>query len=231
MEQLFRNEDGHTDALENRDSPFGFTCGACSRCCYDKKIQINPFEAASLAGYRGISTARLLNEFTLDGAGIYLAQSSDGACVFLGVGGCSVHPVRPLVCRLYPLGRIRHANGSEDWELLAPHPESEGQFDIGGTIADYLAAQDALELISIADSYVDWVNRARVVLATCQQDAEGEEVLDASLFDLDLSVSDYCAHHGLASPECLKERQHMHLHILGQELEELEGGHNGQKAS
>jgi Fe-S-cluster containining protein len=34
-----------------------------------------------------------------------LRHNDDGACIFLGEAGCTVHSDRALVCRLFPLGR------------------------------------------------------------------------------------------------------------------------------
>lgn len=208
-----------------RQSAFGYKCNACSRCCYHKKIQVNPFEAASLAAHLGIETAVFLREYTMAGEGIYLAQSESGACIFLGEQGCAVHSSRPLVCRLYPLGRTRHADGSEEWETLASHPKSAGQFDHAGTIADYLAGQRALELIRIADAYVDWVNRAQARLAVWQASGDSVSGADASLFNLDDSVGEYCAIAGVPVPQTLEQRCRFHIRILDLELEKLEGDH------
>ena len=47
------------------------------------------------------------------------------------------------VCRLYPLGRIVRSDGSEYFIRCEGHPQSAGEFTDRGTIADYLAAQDA----------------------------------------------------------------------------------------
>lgn len=211
--------------FDGRQSAFGYTCNACSQCCYHKKIQVNPFEAASLAAHLGIETTVFLREYTMAGEGIYLAQGESGGCIFLGEQGCAVHSSRPLVCRLYPLGRTRHADGSEEWETLASHPESAGQFDRAGTIADFLAGQHAQELIRIADAYVDWVNRAQAKLAVWHASGDSVTGLDASLFNLDDSVAEYCATAGIPVPQSLEQRCRLHIHILDQALEKLEGDH------
>lgn len=217
---------GTAGSMDGRTTRFGFECRACSRCCYHKRIQINPFEAAALAGSLGIATERFHRERTEAGKGIYLARRDDGACTFLGPAGCTVHPVRPLVCRLYPLGRIRHADGSEEWHRLDTHPQSEGEFSDRGSIGEFIEQQDAAGLIVVADSYADWVNRARAVLNRSsgmagESTSEGPDQED--LFDLDAATRAYCRDQKLAWPARLEDRWRLHLQILDAEIGYLKG--------
>src|SRR5215203_1022133 len=113
---------------------FGYECRRCLRCCHDKRIQVNPYEIARLARRLGTTTTTFSAAFTQQGAGTALDQTEGGACVFLGPEGCTVHPDRPLVCRLYPLGRHRLADGTESFSHLEPHPQTEGRYSRDGTI-------------------------------------------------------------------------------------------------
>ncbi len=138
--------------LHARSSAFAYRCRACSRCCYGKRIQVNPYELARLARYLGTTTTEVIAHFTVDG-GVALASRPDSACVFLGPHGCSVHADRPLVCRLYPLGRIVQADGSESFVENEPHPETEGVYGADGTVGDYLESQAVEPYIAAADRY------------------------------------------------------------------------------
>jgi Fe-S-cluster containining protein len=81
-------------------SPFSYTCNQCSRCCYNKRIQVNPYEVARLARNKGLSTTDLIAQYFEPGTP-HLDNQSGGACVFLTDQGCGVHADRPLVCRIY----------------------------------------------------------------------------------------------------------------------------------
>ncbi len=70
-----------------------------------------------------------------------LRTREDRSCVFLDERGCSVHPDRPLACRLYPLARWVDPDGNESFGHLEPHPQTAGVYGDKGTVADYLAAQ------------------------------------------------------------------------------------------
>jgi uncharacterized protein len=122
--------------VRTRESAYSYDCRACGRCCHDKLIPVNPYEIARLASNRGLSTTEAIERFT-DG-GVALAVGDDGACVFLGAGGCLVHPDRPLVCRLYPLGAVADHEGHEVFVELEAQPGSDGRSGAEGTVADYL---------------------------------------------------------------------------------------------
>lgn len=205
-----------------RAQPFAFRCSACSHCCHHKVIQTNPFELAQLAAFLELDAADLRARWTTDGQGTELARTAQDACVFLGPAGCTVHPARPLVCRLYPLGRVRAGDGTEQWHQLDPHPLSGGSFGGKGTIADYLDAQQAQSYIDAADGYAEWVNQAREVLARLPESSAAHgAALD--LLDLDRAVAEHCARHGLDEPQAPLLRLDMHLRLLYDWLAELDG--------
>jgi uncharacterized protein len=92
-----------------------------------------------------------------DGDGIYLAQRDNGAYEFLNVQGCTVHPDRPLVCRVYRLGRHVSEDGSERFSRLETHPLSKGEVTSNGTITAYLESQGAGPFMKAADEYHFWL--------------------------------------------------------------------------
>lgn len=124
------------------DSPFSYQCQGCKRCCQHMLIRINPYEALRLARRLGISTTAFLAEH-VDRDTAFLKLGVQGWCRFhTPEVGCSVHADRPLVCRLYPLGAGRFADGHLEYMHLHPHPQTEGQWGTQGTVGDYLQQQD-----------------------------------------------------------------------------------------
>jgi hypothetical protein len=138
--------------MHARASAFSYRCRACSRCCYGKRIQVNPYELARLARGLDTTTTDVIARFTVDG-GTALAVRGDRACVFLGPDGCTVHADRPLVCRLYPLGRIVQADGSETFVEHEPHPETDGVYGEDGTVGEYVDTQGVAPYIAASDRY------------------------------------------------------------------------------
>jgi uncharacterized protein len=196
------------------ETPFSYVCRRCRKCCHDKLIQVNPYEAARLARNLGLSTADFIREHLE--SSIYLRRQNDGACVFLGPQGCTVHPDRPLVCRLYPLGRHIEVSGEPTFSHTAPHPETRGVYGGGGTVADFLAQQDVAAFVAAADRYLAVLQSLfdawrRAPLAT-EEEPTTDQVPE--LLDLDRAVAAHCARRGLAEPTDLDERMTLHLEAI-----------------
>jgi uncharacterized protein len=135
-----------------RESGFSYACHACKRCCRNKAIRVNPYEILRLARRLKMSTTDFIAHNT-EAGGTVLRSREDGNCVFLGEGGCTVHPDRPLACRLYPLARWIAADGKESFGHLTPHPQTEGVYGSSGTVQDYLDCQGAAPFFEMGDRY------------------------------------------------------------------------------
>ena len=211
-----------------RSTPFSYACGRCSRCCHHKGIALNPYEVLRLARHEGLTTTEFLARYT-DRAGTQLKQRADGACVFLGAEGCSVHADRPLVCRIYPLGRHISPEDEETFSELEPHPQTEGRYGAQGTVGDYLEAQGARPFMQAADRYLnlfreltDSLAEQVARLAAPERDAverkferpadDAEPALD--WLDIDRTVDEYCGARGLAKPEQAQQLMEMHVEAL-----------------
>lgn len=87
------------------------TCSRRGSCCFGKNVRINPWELATLANTKGISVSEFIENYCECGGTklIFNGSSSDRgekACSqYIDNFGCSLHTGRPLVCRLYPIGR------------------------------------------------------------------------------------------------------------------------------
>jgi hypothetical protein len=200
-------------ATMRADSPFSYRCTRCNACCTGKRIQVNPYEIARLARNRGVSTAETRARFTTGGA---LNQDAADRCVFLGEAGCGVHPDRPLVCRLFPLGRTIYADGSVEYGQV-DRSWARGSFGEDGVVADYVEAQGAAPFIHAADAYFRWFVRAQ------DRVAAGEGIAadaDDDLLDMDVQVAAHCRATGTPEPADIDDRLHLHLTILDAALGE-----------
>jgi Fe-S-cluster containining protein len=92
-----------------------------------------------------------MGKYTRDG--VLLENADDGACPFLTSEGCRVYPDRPLVCRLYPLGRFISGTGQEIFFLFHSRFVRLCGHGQAGTIHDYLGRQDARAFIKAAERY------------------------------------------------------------------------------
>jgi Fe-S-cluster containining protein len=208
-----------------RTSEFGYACAACGRCCQGKVIPVNPYEVLRIARHLGVTTTEVLaNDSANDGA--TLRQNERGDCVYFGERGCTVHPARPLACRLYPLGRYRAPDGTERFAEVVPHPESAGRSGLAGRVRDYLAAQGADAYIEWSDRYLALLRRMIATLAAQPDgaeaiaDAEGEPQ-QGDWLDVDALVRQYCAEHGRSVPDDVDELAALHIEAVEAALEGL----------
>ena len=207
----------------NRLTPFSFSCSRCLRCCRHKRIQVNPYEIARLAGNRGISTTDFIRRFTTDG-GTVLKWGADGVCSFLDSEGCSVHPDRPLVCRLYPLGWDIHTSGEESLSEVEPDPECKGAYGKDGYIMDFLEAQCTGPFIHAYKSYLGLFRRLHGILQQAVNDPKTDDKLAKvfqdgaactnSLTDMDAAVTAYCRKNKIPFPKGADERMSVHIRAL-----------------
>lgn len=95
-------------------------CKGCSECCrgMSDSIVLDPYDVHRLTGFLNQSFENLIgNGIALQVVDSLVLPVIDmnndrQQCVFLNEQGrCSVHPVRPGICRLFPLGRIYEEDG------------------------------------------------------------------------------------------------------------------------
>ncbi|MBN1907373.1 MAG: YkgJ family cysteine cluster protein [Deltaproteobacteria bacterium] len=208
----------------NRESTFGFSCGRCMSCCRNKKIQLNPYEIARMASNLGISTTEFIADYTARGT--ILKNREDGTCIFLETNGCSIHPDRPLVCRLYPLGRHIRYPWIETFSQFESEPECKGRFNQGGTIETYLETQGAFAFMRAADLYLELLcflletlkdkplssGEADRVLETVQNITEGKAgENELKWIDMDQTIADFCRRSGQPVPSTIDEKMALHI--------------------
>ena len=89
-------------------------CEGCSACCQGmgESIVLDPLDIYRLTTGLGKSVEELLQGAielnVVDGVILpnIAMKSGEEACAFLNAEGrCSIHPYRPGICRLFPLGR------------------------------------------------------------------------------------------------------------------------------
>ncbi len=102
-------------------------CKGCSACCRGMggSVILDPLDVFRLTAGLGVSCEALLADRMELGVvdGVILPnlrmQGSGEQCAFLnGEGRCSVHALRPGICRLFPLGRYYPDDGSRGFRYF-----------------------------------------------------------------------------------------------------------------
>jgi Fe-S-cluster containining protein len=197
---------------------------------------VGPYEGLRLSRRLGITTTEFLSRHTEAGGTVLQTRADDRGCVFLGPRGCTVHPDRPLACRIYPLARWISPEGDESFGHLEPHPQTAGVYGTQGTVDDYLTSQGLAPYFAMADRYGELYDRMVAVLERfdpaedvdrrTERRAEIDELDAGSLatawFDIDATVGAYCRERALAVPTDVDALVDLHLQAVGAWLDALE---------
>jgi uncharacterized protein len=133
-----------------RESPFSYICNQCGRCCHNQVITLSPVDVIAIARATGLRTGGAVARYTMR-RGSLLRFEADGRCVALDGVRCSIHPGRPLACRLYPLGVER--SGDDRFIRLEPAVGSTGIYGDAGTIGEFLSAQGVEGYLDLNERY------------------------------------------------------------------------------
>jgi hypothetical protein len=140
-----------------------------------------------------------------------------------------VHPDRPLVCRLFPLGQIVDQQGKPKYASMPLHPDCLGLFDTDGTVDSYLESQGAGPYFRYDRVYSALYTRIRKKLSGSETQLEtpspaaglmrrsdpfdSSSLLSAWL-DIDSSVASFCRYKGKTVPQDIGETVTIHVQAL-----------------
>jgi Fe-S-cluster containining protein len=224
----YRDTLARVDFALDRKRAFSYQCNACSRCCHNKAIRVGPYEILRLARRLGMTTTEFIAQHTEAGGTVLrMNDENNRACIFLNQQGCSVHPDRPLACRLYPLARSVDPEGHESFGHLIPHPETAGIYGTSATVADYLDQQGVAPFFAMGDRYGAVYQRMVDRLESLDPDEldrrpsrrndvdETAPGLAASPWiDVDQTVADFCKTHRRPVPDDLEGTIAVHIEAI-----------------
>ncbi|MHB8635869.1 MAG: YkgJ family cysteine cluster protein [Fimbriimonadaceae bacterium] len=214
--------EGETAGFDYRRSePFSYTCNRCKRCCYGKRIPLNPYDLIRLGEVLHLSTGELIEKHTDDG--IFLKVRTDIAgepCVFLGEEGCTVHSGRPGACRVYPLGRSSTLDRDELFALVEPHPQTEGVYSTDGTIGSFLEGQGAEPYFDASQRYLTLFGRLAEAGVFVDADLDAVDASEVHALDVDATVARYCLEHALPPPENALQKMVLHIQAIESTLDQ-----------
>jgi hypothetical protein len=225
----------------DRKSPFSFACRVCGQCCSGKVIMVGPHEILGMSRELGMSATDFLAVHA-DNGGTTLRYGEDGRCAFVTPAGCRVHARRPLVCRLYPLGRTVDDTGDERFGVFTPEPDCKAEIGTAGTVDSFIGSQGVGPYLGWSRRYgalykrmVGLLDRigveGRVDEPVAGEPASAERAADhapvesaplSSWQDIDASLAEYCAAKGIATPAGIEGSIDLHLRAMKDWLDDLE---------
>lgn len=137
-------------------------CAGCSSCCENSAVMIllDSYDVKMLESGLNYSFGAMVNLGMIqlqvvDGVVLPgLGMDENGVCVFLNENGrCKIHDHRPGICRMFPLARIYHEDGSFSYFVQ----DGECQKNTGGlvNIRDWIGIEDMEEYEREVRAYHD----------------------------------------------------------------------------
>ncbi|MGI6206135.1 MAG: YkgJ family cysteine cluster protein [Anaerovoracaceae bacterium] len=141
-----------------RDSKFKFRCTQCGDCCRNKKLEdmilLTTPDLYRLCRTLGMETTEVVEKYCDMVPGkesmlplLLMKQHLDGSCIFLKKGKCTVHEGKPLICTMYPLGRMSFLNEEgtgyefhyflKDFKKDGCHAEEDEEYTVDQWIARF----------------------------------------------------------------------------------------------
>jgi hypothetical protein len=81
-----------------------FECIQCGECCKGfGGTYVTPEDIAAIAEYIGADPKTFVKDYCqMSGSRPVIAQGEDGYCIFFRDRLCTIHPVKPRMCRAWP---------------------------------------------------------------------------------------------------------------------------------
>ncbi|MFI3237786.1 MAG: YkgJ family cysteine cluster protein [Lachnospiraceae bacterium] len=107
-------------------------CKGCSSCCVDMgdSVRITPFDMYQLLNHYECTFQELLGSFiqisVVEGMilpSMNMAEGTNRCKALTADGRCSIHEIRPSICRLFPLGRQYYSDHIEYFILEGACPQ------------------------------------------------------------------------------------------------------------
>ena len=134
-------------SIMKEDDTFSFGCEMCGNCCRnrDEPIMLAGYDVFRVSKTLGIETHKFFEKYTEWYIGensnlpiIILKERYDGSCSLLRKGKCMVHDNKPIVCAIYPLGRMFVAGKEESFGYFKQDNFCENRKDTKHTLEEWL---------------------------------------------------------------------------------------------
>lgn len=153
------------NTLLNLTDSLPLTCSRSGTCCHGNLVRLNPWELMRLAQAKELSLDEFRQIHTREAGSVLYFNGKPNhtgkpSCGLYEDGlGCSVHPARPLACRLFPLGReiqngtAHYMHEGSDFPCLKECPEVLDLPKL--TVEEYLVGQETGSFENAQDAYLE----------------------------------------------------------------------------
>lgn len=182
-----------------KDQEFRFRCTRCGEWCRNKapqdRILLSTVDLYRAANALNVDMQDVIAQSCDMVPGkesmiplMVMKQRLDGSCIFLKKGKCTVHDNKPLVCAMYPLGRLSFLNeetGEYDFHYYLKNFQAEGchaASDETWTPEKWLARFDVERYDECVRLYRQLGEACSKLMHSCETDDEKREMFGTSFY-------------------------------------------------
>ena len=202
-EELLKEIQKHTLGMEDT---FSFECKQCGDCCRKRSqpVLLTGYDVYNVAKELNVGTAEVLMKYCNiipgDTSGlpvVYLRERPDGSCSLLRKGLCTVQHNKPVVCRIFPIGRYYDGKEHRYFTQWQGSCVGTGQREI--TLKEWLDAFGVQELDEASEIWGKFIIAASLygqkIRAKADREKYAEYFRDVGMalyvwYDMHLSVED-----------------------------------------
>ncbi len=121
---------GFMVGIMSEEDTFKFECKICGECCRNRQdpIMLTGYDVFKISRALRIEPMKFISDYTECYIGhssnlpvVILKERYDGSCSLLRNGKCLVQDDKPIVCAIYPLGRIFVSGDEERFGYFEQH--------------------------------------------------------------------------------------------------------------
>jgi len=138
-----------------REESFYFNCLRDSSCCLMRKVSVLPEEFERISSFLNLDKKQTFKKyFEVEDNILTIKQNRRGACIFLNSNSCQIYPVRPGVCRKYPLV---HVNSKSVEIELCPGCFEGKRIKVEDWIKENKIEEFSVKLREYEDSFISYL--------------------------------------------------------------------------
>lgn len=182
-----------------KDQKFSFRCTQCGEWCRNKpledRILLSTVDIYRAAGLLELEMQDVIARYCDMVPGresmlplMIMKQRLDGSCIFLKKGKCTIQDNKPLVCAMYPLGRMEFLNdetGEYDFHYYVKNFRREGCHaaeDEEWTTQQWLDRFDVEAYDDCVKLYRQLGAACSKLMHSCDTDEEKKEMFGTSFY-------------------------------------------------
>ena len=191
------------------DEVVQFRCTMSGNCCRNMEIFLNPYDILQLTTVLNKATGDIIRDDLIFLKGKeqlfsrpVLKGARLGTCTFNKERKCTIHPSRPLSCRLFPLARVNQEFYLQETDYCLGIRQDYKQ-----SLAEYLKQEESQEWLSLSEACHQVIREGEESLKGVDPDPFLIRLIELMLYDYDTALGQEYPMQGI------QEKLNLSLHL------------------